>query len=277
MKTILRVSLLALFSISALSAFAGIVIRNEGKSLGGDKQPQNMTLSIDAGKLRMESDNAKQGKMMAIFDGDKQVMWMIDSEHGTYREMTAEQVQQMGDQMAGMMAQMQERMAQMPPEQRKMMEDMMKQRMGGMPGGGAAPSVTIEEKGSGEKVSDYTCIHYAVMVNGQMTQEIWAAPRDQVKFSESDLKTFQDMAKFFEPLARNAPAGAWRPMKQDQIKGLPVRTIVYEGGKPSFEWNLVSVEQKSLDGNLFAVPAGLKKEEMMPPGMGGSMGRRPGR
>ena len=249
---------------------AGVVIQQEGGEAGSDKPKQKVTLYIESGKIRVDGQESGQKKYAMIFDGDKQVMWILSPDEGTYQEMTAAQVQQMGDQMGQMMRQMEAQLAQMPPDQRQMVEGMMRQQMGG--GGAAPPAVIVQEKGSGEKVGPYTTTHYQILSNGQLNQEVWAASADQVHLQESDFKAFQGLAKFFEPLRRNAPKGSWTIPDIQQIKGLPVRTIMYEGQKPSYEWSVTNVEQRSIESSQFTLPPNLKKAEPM--GMGPGM--RPG-
>jgi uncharacterized protein DUF4412 len=246
----------------ALVARAGVVIQQEGGEVGGNKPKGKITLYLDAGKLRVEN----QDKSVMIFNGEKQVVWMIGPGENTYRELDKAQMEAMGQQMSQAMQQMQAQLATMPPEQRKMVEEMMKKNMGG--GAAERPTTTVKEIGSGEKVGPYTTTHYEMLANGERTQEIWAAPADQAHISAADIKTFQDMSKFFEALSRNAPKGSWSAPSMEQIKGFPVKTVQYDRGRPAYEWSIVSVEQKSVDGNLFTLPPGIKKQDMMPPGMG---------
>ena len=42
-----------------------------------------------------------------------------------------------------------------------------------------------------------------------------------------------------------------------------MRTVTYDGDKPTFETTVLSVEQKAIDGGLFALPSGLRKQDMM--------------
>ncbi len=272
MRTIIRstVYLIALGSFS-LAARAGVVFQQEGGEVGAGKPKQAMTISIDSGKIRVDGDDSSRGKYAIIFDSNKQVLWMLSPGEGTYREMTGAEIEGMGQQMSQAMQRMQEQLATVPPEQRAMVEQMMKKQMGGMPGGGAAaaPTITVEEKGS-EKVGQFNTTHYAVSTNGQLSQEIWAASNDQVHIDEADLKTFQALSKFFEPLSRNAPKGSWSAPTMQQIKGMPVRTLVYEGARPATEWNVIKVEQRSVAGSQFTLPSGMKKAPPMgmPMGMG---------
>src|SRR5262245_45963489 len=75
-----------------------------------------------------------------IFDGGKQVMWMINDAKKSYYEMTKADVDRLGAQMNDAMAQMQAQMANLPPAQRAQIEAMMRGR--GMPA--AAPPVKPE-------------------------------------------------------------------------------------------------------------------------------------
>ena len=269
MKSIIRSTVyLGVVACFSLAVRAGTVIQQEGGEIGSNKPKMKMTLYVDSGKLRVDTQDTGNNAVV-IFDAGKQVMWMINPADKTYREMDKAQVEAMGQQMSKAMEQMQAQMANMPPEQRKMMEDMMKGKMGMMGAAQAKPTISLKELGS-EKVGAYNTTHYEMLVNGERSQEIWAAPFDQAKMTASDIKTFQDMAKFFESITRNVPTGSYSFNNMDQLKGFPVKSVQYSGGKPSHEWNMVSVEQKSIDGSQFALPAGFKKAEM--PGMGGPMG-----
>ena len=278
MKTIIRSAVyLGVIACFSLVARAGTVIQQEGGEIGSNKPKSKITLYLDAGKLRVDTQDSGNQSIM-IFDASKQVMWMISPAENTYREMDKAQIDAMGQQMSKAMEQMQAQMANMPPEQRKMMEDMMKGKMGAMGGASAKPTISLKELGS-EKVGSYNTTHYEMLTNGERTQEIWAAPFDQAKLSPADFKTFQDMSKFFESITRNVPSGSYSFSSMEQLKGFPVKTVQYNGGKPSHEWSMVSVEQKSIDGSLFTLPAGVKKAEMPSMGgpMGGGMGGPPGR
>ena len=254
----------------AVLAHAGVVVQQEGGKIG-DSKKQQTTLYLDSGKIRMEAVGPDGKKNVTIFDQAKQVLWHSNTAESSYIEMTQAQVEAMANQMGDMMKQMEAQLAQVPPAQREMMEKMMKGRMGGM--GSAAPTITVQEKGSGEKVGPYTTTRYEILTNGQRTSEVWAAPRDIIHLQESDFQAFQALAKFFAPLARMAPKGSWSAPAMESIQGFPVRTVSYEGEKPAYEWTVVSADQRSVEASLFTLPAGLKKTDMM--GAGG-MGR-PGR
>jgi Asp-tRNA(Asn)/Glu-tRNA(Gln) amidotransferase C subunit len=261
---------LALWLVCAASqAQAGVVIQQVERAIGNNQSRQTVTISMDAGKLRVEGENPGQGKYLLIFDNAKQVMWMADLAKGSYMEITKAQVEQMAGQMGQMMQQMQQAMAQVPPEQRAMMEQMMRGRMGGM---AAPPQITVRDKGASDTVGQFSCKRYEILTNGQVSSELCAADPSQLKLDASAFETFKALAEFYEPLRRAIPqvgGGGWStPNAMDQINGFPVQTISYEGGRPASEWVLQTVEERAIDAAHFALPSNLKKQEMprMPQG-----------
>ncbi len=268
MNNLLRsATFLAALGCFSLMACAGVVIKRESGEPGA-QQKQKSTMYVEAGRIRMEMES-EHGKTIMIFDGNKQVLWMIQPDQGSYMEMTADTVARMS-QMAGAanpqmeqaMKQMQEKMASMPPEQRAMMEQAMKGRGGAM-GGGAPPTITFQAKGGSERVGSFTCSKYDELSNGKRTAELCAAAFDQLHLTEADLKTFQTMAKFMEPMRRMNPRGM-SSMPTEQIHGFPVRTVMFDAAdKPTYEDTVLSVEQKPVEAGMFTLPAGLTKRDMM--------------
>jgi hypothetical protein len=256
----------------SLPLFGSVVIQQEGGP-AGSPQKTKTTMYVDAGKIRVEVDTEGRGKSVMIFDGDKQVLWIVQPEQGTYMEMTAETIGRLSQppaqgnpQMEQAMKQMQERMASMSPEQRAMVEQSMKGRMGAMGGGAAAApprTVTFEAKGGVDKFGSFTCSKYDELNNGKRTAEICAAALDQLHLSEADIKSFRSLAKFFEPLQRMNPNRSYTAFPSEQLKGFPVHSVTYEGDKPTSESSVLSAEQKAIDGSMFTLPAGLKKSDFM--------------
>ena len=65
-----------------------------------------------------------------IFDGGKQVLYIVDPARKTYMEMTKADADRLGAQVQGAMAQMQAQLEKLPPAQRAQMEAMLKGRGG---------------------------------------------------------------------------------------------------------------------------------------------------
>ncbi len=252
-------SFIALVCVS-VAAQAGVVVQQEHGEVG--KAKTKATLYLESGKIRVDS-----GDSQLIFDGDKQVLWMIQPGRGDYMEMTAAQVESMGrmaQQGMGAQQQMAQALANLPPEQRAMAEQAMKARMGAMPGAApsAPPTITFKQKATGQKVGSFTCTLYEELANGERTAELCAAPLDQVRFSAADQKTMEALAKFMAPLQRMAPKGTWTAPKMEEIHGFPVHSVSYNGSTPTYEMTVLSVEQKAVPAGQFVLPPGLKKMEM---------------
>jgi hypothetical protein len=267
----------AAFAFAPVMARA-VVIQQENGEVGA-KDKRRTTMYLDNGRIRVEADGAT-GKTVMIFDDDRQVMWLIQPNENSYSEITREtiaglgqQASQANQQMSDAMKKMQEQMANMPPQQRAMMEQIMKGR-GMMPGAAAAPAaprqITFTPKGGTDKVGQFTCSKYDEMVDGKRTAEVCAASFDQVQLKDSDLRSLQAMAKFFEPLQRMAPRGGFQPPNVGDLKGFPVHSISYDGDKPAFEVTVLSVDGKPIDASMFSLPAGLQKKDMF-----GGRGRGP--
>ena len=120
-------------------------------------------------------------------------------------------------------------------------------------------------KSRGEVVGPYTCTLYEVLTDGQRTSEVWVAPLDQVQLQPAEYETFRAMAEFYEPLSRNDPEAKWGMPGGLQMDGFPVRWVEYEGQRAVSEWEMVEVEQRSLESNLFSLPSGLQKIDMSMP------------
>src|SRR3989304_3417236 len=154
---------LAVLLCIAARAQAGTVIQQEQRDIGSDQPGQQVTLYVDAGKLRIEGQDPKG------------------------------------------------------------------------------------EKSRGEKVGDFVCTVYEVLTQGQVSEVIWAAPAGQVQLDEADLKTFQALGEFYEPLRRQFPQSGMGVSAMRGVEGFPVRTVSYEGQRAVSEGTLVNIEQQSLD------------------------------
>jgi len=259
---------LAVVVCVTLSLSAGVVIVQEGGEPGKDKM--KFTMFVEGGKIRVETTMADGRKTIAIFDGDKQVMWMLQPEQHTYMEMNAASMEGMSQQLAQAQQKMQAAMANMPPEQRAQMEKAMAGR-GGMGGASAPKTITFQPKGGTDHVGKFTCTLYTELTNGQRTAELCATSLDQVPFKEADLRAFKAMAKFGESMSKMGGRGGYTPPSVEQLHGYPVHSVQYDGARATYEMTVLSIDQKSVDPGMFAIPAGYTKQDMM----GGRGGRGP--
>jgi len=158
-------------------------------------------IQIDASHMRMETTGPTGQKQTVIFDGGRQVMWMIDASRRTYNEMTKADVDRMGGQLSDAMAEMQKQMANMPPEVQAMM------RGRGMPGVAGAPARSEYRRAGSDRVGTWTCDKYDVYRNNQKTGEICTVAPSALGFTPADFAVTRQLADFFQRLM---PQGADR-------------------------------------------------------------------
>ena len=221
------------------------------------------THQIEIEKTRMRAESEAAGrKMKMIFDGTAQVMRTVDDDAKSYTEMSKADMEKMSAQMSGAMAQMQEQMKNMPPEARKRMEAAMQGR--GAPGGaGAAP--TEYKKVGTDKVGKWTCDKYEGTRGGEKVSELCTVPPATLGFTQSDFEVTRQMAEFFSKLVPQGGEQMFRigSPAANGFSGLPVRTVIFRNGAPSFTSEITDASRQNFPDSIFAVPAGYTKRDMM--------------
>jgi hypothetical protein len=134
---------------ASTAAAADGVLVVETSTVNGN--PRTTQVQIERSRMRTEIAGQNGTSQVVIFDGTKQVLYMIDPAAKTYSEMTKADVDAAGAQMGDAMAQMQKALEGMPPAQRAQMEAMMKGRLGGLPGAGGAALKTEYRRGGTSK------------------------------------------------------------------------------------------------------------------------------
>jgi len=263
------------------SAMAGVVVTSTQTKLD-TKQASPSTIYVDSDRLKVVTP-----ENIAIFRADLNRVWVIDPQRRTYVEMTAETMQQMGNQIAGAggqmaaaMAQMQAQLSQMPPEQRAQIEAMMAGRggLGGPPGGrgGAAapPQVSFTKAGGSKTVAGWPCDQYRKTVNGQQEEDLCIAPITAAGLSAADFQVLDRFSAFMAPVMsspmvpKNDYMG-WNDMnKAIGFQGMPLDTVMYAGGKPDRQQTVNKIERTAIPASTYELPAGLTKQEIGPGGRG---------
>jgi hypothetical protein len=263
----LRLSLAAGFLLFCGSARAadGVLIA-ERTTLGGAAQ----THQIQIERTRIRTEMSGDSRRVVIFDGGKQVLWMLDPDKQTYNELTKADFERIGAQMQSAMAMMQSQLANMPPAQRAQIEAMMKGR--GMPG--AAPVKTEYRKVGTDKVGKWTCEKYDGFQNDQKTSEICTVDPSALGLSQADFEVTRQLAEFFKKMIpQNADQLFTLGKAEDQgFNGIPVRRKSTVAGKETI-FEITDVSRQSFPDASFAVPAGFTKQDFLA-GVGRGRGRQ---
>jgi hypothetical protein len=248
-----------MLSAGTSEAADGILIAQKMTSASGTVTTHQ--IEIEKTRMRAESEAAGR-KMTMIFDGTAQVMRTVDDAAKTYTEMSKADMEKMSAQMSGAMAQMQEQMKNMPPEARKSMEAAMQGR--GTPGGAAATPTDYKKVGT-DKVGKWTCDKYEGTRGGEKVSELCTVPPATLGFTPGDFEVTRQMAEFFSKLMPQGGDQMFRigSPAANGFSGLPVRTVIFRNGAPSFTTEITDASRQNFPDSIFAVPAGYAKRDMM--------------
>jgi uncharacterized protein DUF4412 len=244
------------------TAYAGAYLETTTGDPGTKQSGQVNKMWFDGGRMRTENGGSGEGSV-AIFK-DK-AMYVLDPKTKSYRKIDKATVDQMATKLADARKQMQAAMANMPPERRAMMEKMMGQ-MGGA-GGAAAegPKRTLKNTGRTETVAGIKCTVWEASVGGEKSAELCAAPPGSVAGGDEMMRTLREVGEMLKGFTQSFGAGSkmdndWRDM--ETIKGVPILTRDFSGGKVTSETRLVVARKESIPAGQFDMPAGYTEKKI---------------
>ena len=120
-------------------------------------------------------------------------------------------------------------------------------------------AVVVKDLGAGERLRDYDTRHFQVLVDGELLEELWLAPKIQVA-SEIDLVAFGTAMKKMlgggAGLSQGYEDGeTYRTLRAG---GYPMRQVLYFVGEKS-TLEVTSVTVKDFPPTDFAIPKGFTK------------------
>jgi hypothetical protein len=257
----------ATIGVSAICAQGqGILIVQKETANG-----QSSTNQIQLDKTHMRAESKASGSPMAfVFDGQKQVAYMIDVSKKTYTELSKSDLEGMRGQMDAAMAQLQKQLESLPPQQRQMMEQMMRGR-GGVPGAAAPQVPKVEYRPAGsDKVGQWSCTKYEGYVGQQKTTEVCTVDPKDLGLTPSDFDVARQFAEFMKTMAPQAvdrfPVNGGA---QEGFNGIPVRRTSYRNGAVETVSELTQVSHQSFPASTFEPPSDYQKQAFGPAGRGG--------
>ena len=253
--TVRFLTLAVVFSLltapTIVQAAEGILITQRVTSGG---PPLTIQVQIEATRMRTDMVGPNGAVQAMIFDGGKQVLYIVDPARKTYMEMTKADADRLAAQVQGAMAQMQAQLEKLPPQQRAQMEAMMK----GL-GGAAAPQYT---RTGSDTVGRWTCDKYDLMLDGQKIGEVCNVNPTTLGFGATDFDVMRQMAEFYSamgPQVRGLVPGVG--IDPGGNAGIPVKTIMMFQGQ-TITTEVIEAGRQTFPDSLFAVPAGFTKQDM---------------
>jgi len=266
-------ALAAVCAAASTAAAADGVLVVETSTVNGT--PRATQIQIERSRMRTEIAGQNGATQVVVFDGTKQILYMIDPVAKTYSEMTKADVDAAGAQVGDAMAQMQKALEGMPPAQRAQMEAMMKGRLGGLPVGGGAAAKTEYRRAGTSKVSKWTCDVYEAFQNNAKTGEVCTVSASALGFTATDFEVSGQLATFMRGLI---PQGADQVFQTGRVQeqgyeGVPVRRVTTIAGREVVT-ELTSVARQTFPDSVFAIPDGFTKTQGGPLGRGRGRGRQ---
>jgi hypothetical protein len=213
-------------------------------------------MQIEPQRMRAEITDPQGRLQVVIFDGAKQVMWLIDPANKTYREMTKADVDRLGGQVNAALAKLQEQLKNLPPAQRAQIEAAMKAR------GLAAAQKTDFRRAGTDKVGRWTCAKYDGYQNDEKTSEVCTVEPKEIGFMPSDFAVTRQLSEFFRSLVPQSAELFTVGVADDQgFSGIPVRRVTGTGPDRMIN-ETAEIRRDTFADSLFAVPAGFKREPL---------------
>jgi hypothetical protein len=259
-RFIAAAAIAALCSSTALYAADGVLIVQQ---MTGSGAPQTTQVQLEGQRMRAEMTGPMGEKMATIFDGTRQVIWMVNYDKMSYTEMTKADVDRMAGQANAAMAQLDEQLKNMPPAQRAQMEAMMRGRGGRGIGAAASPARTQYRKTGTDMVGRWTCDKYEGSQNNQKTTDICTVDPKVLNLTAADLEVTRQLATFFQAMMPQNAEMMFRlgSPEQQGFSGVPVKTVTTVGQRQMVT-ELKEVKRQAFADSTFAVPAGFQKQQM---------------
>ena len=246
--------LFSLLTAPTIAQTADGILITQRVTSGGP--PVTVQVQIEATRMRTEMAGPNGAMNVTIFDGGKQVLYIVDPARKTYMEMTKADADRLSAQVQGAMAQMQAQLEKLPPAQRAQMEAMMKGRAG---------TVALQYTPTGsDKVGRWTCDKYDVTQNGQKIGEVCSVNPTALGFGATDFAVMGQMAAFYSGMApqMSGQLSPVTPIDQGGTSGFPVKSVTTIQGQTTTT-EVVEAGRQTFPDSLFAVPAGFTKQDLI--------------
>jgi len=229
--------------VGVCQGLAGVLWVNE--TTYGSRQVVRSTTLVGTNAVRVDVAGDQKHNTV-IYRADKKCCYMVDTKGKTYTEVTKERVDALA-------AQMDSAMKIMPLAMRKMM-------MGKM-GAPQTAAPRYVKKASGEKVGPWTATRYEAQGEKEL-RKMWTVPYSSMNLGASDLAALKDFGAFFEKFGSNR--GDYFKFDRSDLgfAGIPVKTVLMEGGKVKVTSELKDAMKKDFPASTFEVPKGFKKKPL---------------
>lgn len=215
-----------------------------------------------------------------IFRGDKEAIWLVDTNKKSYMEFDKEFIKKAGNMMKVAMAKMEESLANLPEAQRKMAEKMMKQRMDKYKSEYAeeAKKFSYQKTNITKNMKDYPCRKVEVYKDTMYVEDLWITNWDNIEYKEEIEAAYTSMKNFVDSIKTNFKGNQYNKAfqtpfmirgkigEEGKLDGYPVYSVHYDKDHNISDIiYLDDIKSKSLPQGTFEPPLDYieKKVELM--------------
>lgn len=253
-------SLLLALICAATPVAAQLTTTYAGVQRDGDKEvPASAVFAIENGRIAMVMKGLRSARM--LFDSKSQVLRIVSDDDKSYFDLDKDWRKNADP--SGMMANMQKQMEAMPPAQRAMAEQMMKSAMGSMSQRPQLEYVWTQDR---QTVAGYECTRVEGMRGSEKVTEYCGTTSSDFRMSDAERQTMLDMQSYLRNfmIMVKSSDDATRAFQWDtKTDGYPVVSRCFNNGKMTLELTLQSLSRKPPSEDMFAVPSGFKKMDIM--------------
>ncbi len=287
-RVIRRASMILLLSLPVWANGVMVIIEESGPT---PEEKESVTILLGPENLKMEAKSPTTHHVV-IFMGKESRMLVADLLKRTYMEITEADLQKMKSMHQQAMGQYDQMMKNMSPEIQARMKEAMEQLKNLPPEQQEMakkymnlPTETPQEPlktvyklvDAGATYNNWRCRKYEGYVAEEKVEEVLAVDFSELGVSQSDFQVFRRMSEFFgslgdmaEEMAPKFNVGSEEWEKEQGYRGIPVKTVTFDQGKPVSTTMVKEVRKQPLRGDEFRLPEGLTREnplEGMPQGM----------
>ena len=256
-----RIALYLLGTCAAGAASAGVYVEMVEQDLVTNQSSLAQKMYVQGGLGRFVDE---EGRATLI---KNDTLYIVDDADKSYVIFDKAAMELLAKKLNAGIERMKEQMAKLPPDQRAQMEQALAAQMPGFSGEPKQATVEVIDTGKSDTVEGRSCRLWDMKRNGELDEQLCVVPYTALPGNEDFQQIFANFAKVFEEMAKSVPMLAGDMDRefaaQARVKGFPVRTRAYEGGKLGDRAQIMKVwREEKMPASTFEVPAGYKQTQV---------------
>jgi len=247
----------------AAPAVAGTVIDCYVRALDPSSDAGDLTLYIEADRVRVEFENDDQRQIMIYDSGGEPVLYLIDDFASTYREVSPKDLKEFREEMEEQLSSLEDQMRGVPREAREAWQAEAKHdliRMSDIANPRTDGKYDYKMQDGEVTVRKWLATPYDAYYDGQLDSRYAVAAWDDVDMSADDISILIELHDRYGTIAGNFDfVTMWSVA---DVSGFPVRMTSIDSGERMDITEIRDVSRADIDPYLFELPGGLAQQEL---------------